>query len=177
MELKELERLINEKIKGREFTKGTFSDLTFEVKGIVQDILKNNKNVYVYDYSGNIVIRRSCCSDRYNQITIKIKKKQLGSEYVRFYGYQMMYAIDKVEIPEYEKFDSIEGFVYYCDKIADDEEKYQKNKAKKFEEELEKLNVDFKKFYDLMQSYRNLNYDAKEELAKKYAGNKYYSYY
>lgn len=176
MKLKDLEKALNEKIEEEQIGKARANDLTYNVRRIVYNLIGNNKEIYVSDYAGNVYIRKSC-SGRTYEITIKIKKKKIGTEYERFYGYVTLYKIDRVEVLESEDFDSIEGFIEYCSKREEEKENYEKSKVKKFESKLSDINIDFKMFYDMMEEYKNLSYDNKQELAKKYAGKEYYRYY
>lgn len=177
MKLKDLEKAINQTIKEKEMGKARASDLVYNVKDIVRDLIGDNKEVYITDYCGVIYIRRSCCSNRYFEIAIKIKKKKIGTEYERFFGYVTLYKIDKVEVQESDNFDSIEGFIEYCDKREEDKLNYEKSKAEKFERQLSDVNIDFKMFYEMMENYKNLSYNEKSNLAHKYGGKKYYMYY
>lgn len=176
MKLKDLEKAINEKIEEEKMGKARSSDLTYNVRRIVYNLIGDNKEIYVSDYAGNVYIRKSC-SGRTYEITIKIKKKKIGTEYERFYGYVTLYKIDKVEVLESEDFDSIEGFIEYCNKREEQKENYEKSKTEKFERQLSDINIDFKMFYEMMENYKNLSYNEKEKLAKKYAGKEYYKYF
>ena len=177
MKLKELERLINEKVEEEQIGNARQYDLTYNVERIVRNLLGDNREIYITDYCGNILIRRSCSSNKYAEITIKIKKKKIGTTYERFYGYVTTYKIDKVIVQEYEDFDSIEGFIEYCNKRDEEKANFETRKVEKFEKKLSDVNIDFKKFFDLMEEYKNINFDCKLNLAKKYAGKDYYKYY
>lgn len=176
MKLKELERLINEKIEEEGNKKGAVRDLAYNVRRIVVKLIGENREIYVSDYNGNVYIRKSC-SGRTFEIEIKIKKKKVGTEYERFYGYVTYYKIDKVEIRESDEFDSIEGFIGYVNKREEEKKNYEENKVNDFEKKLEEKNIDFKEFFDLMEQYKNINFDGRLDLAKKYAGKDYYKYY
>lgn len=176
MKLKDLEKAINEKIEEEKIGKARQSDLTYNVRRIVYNLIGDNKEIYVSDYAGNVYIRKSC-SGRTYEITIKIKKKKIGTEYERFYGYVTLYKIDKVEVLESEDFDSIEGFIEYCNKREEEKENYEKSKTEKFERQLSDINIDFKMFYEMMENYKNLSYNEKSNLARKYGGKDYYKYF
>ena len=176
MKLKELERLINEKIEEEQIGKARAYDLTYNVRRIVSKILEGNKNIYVSDYAGNVFIRKSC-SGRTYEITIKIKKKKIGTEYERFYGYVTLYKIDRVEVLESEDFDSIESFIEYCNEREEEKKNYEESKVENFEKQLCETNISFRKFYDMMEEYKRLNFDGRLDLAKRYTGKDYYKYY
>jgi len=176
MKLKDLERLINEKIEEEGNKKGTVSDLAYNVRIIVNNLIGDNRKIYVSDYNGNVYIRKSC-SGRTYEITIKIKKKKIGTEYERFYGYVTLYKIDKVEVLESEDYDSIESFIEYCEKREEEKKNYEEIKVVKFEKQLCEANISFRKFYDMMEEYKRLNFDGKLDLAKRYTGEDYYKYY
>lgn len=176
MKLKDLEKAINEKIEEEKMGKARSSDLIYNVRRIVYNLIGDNKEIYVSDYAGNVYIRKSC-SGRTYEITIKIKKKKIGTEYEKFYGYVTLYKIDKVEVLESEDFDSIEGFIEYCNKREEEKENYEKSKTEKFEKQLSDINIDFKMFYEMMENYKNLSYNEKINLARKYGGKDYYKYF
>ena len=174
MKLKELENAINEKVK--DIKNSDNYNIVWEVRRIVSDLLKDYKDIlYVGDYKNEINIRISGNCYGY-RIVIKIRKKIVGKDYKSWYS-KTIYKIDKVEVQESDEFDSIEGFIEYCNKREEEKENYEKRKLDKFESKLSDINIDFKMFYDMMEEYRNLSYDNRQELAKKYAGKDYYRYY
>ena len=176
MKLKEVERLINEKIEEEQIGKERAYNLTYDVRRIVSNLIGDDKKLYVSDYAGNVYIRKSC-SGRTYEITIKIKKKKIGTEYEKFYGYVTLYKIDKVEVLESEDYDSIESFIEYCEKREEEKKNYEEIKVVKFEKQLCEANISFRKFYDMMEEYKRLNFDGKLDLAKRYTGEDYYKYY
>ncbi len=177
MELKELEKLINEEIKKEGNEKDRNYNLVWKVRRITDNLLKKyDGKLYVSDYKGQIFIRMSCSANR-TSIIIKIKKKKAEREYQYWCGYTTLYTIDKVEVIGCDDFNSIEEFIAYNNKLEQDRNNYEKAKTKLFEDQLQEKGIDFKEFYNMMEDYKHLSYNEKIELAKKCAGKDYYSYY
>lgn len=178
MKLKDLEKQINEKIEKEGLNQEKLSSwkITDTVRKVVRELLDDNEKIYFYEYKGMIIIKKSCSSSNYGTITIKIKKKIAGKEYTGW-RYQTLYTIKNVEVEGSINYDSIESYIAYYEKMETDKINYENKRMTDFENELSKMNIDFKKFYDMMDEYKHLSYDSKCDLAKKYAGKEYYSYY
>ena len=181
MKIKELEKLINEKIVEKKLNEARYSnyELVDEVRRIVGDLVGNYKDdLNVTDYKGSIVIRKSLSRNSYYAINVKIKKKIVGKRNSCYSWYSCtLYSIVNVSIEENEDYDSLESFIEFHNNLEKEKEEYENNKMKKFESKLSDINIDFKMFYDMMEEYKNLSYDIRQELAKKYGGKDYYKYF
>lgn len=178
MKMKELEKLINEKVieQGLDKQELTSRKIVWEVESIVTKLLKQyEKDLHVYNYNGKVIIKNSYSYNKYDSnITISIKKKVVGTSH-HIWNFDTLYNVVKVEIPVEEDF-TIEEFIQDYKEEQIRKENYKTQKLNDFEKQLKEKNIDFKEFYKMLENYKSLDYDKKKELAKKYAGEKYYNY-
>lgn len=172
MKLKELEKQINDSLN--EVENASASQILRKVELIVFDILKdyeNRRKLYITTYDGAIKITAPYGS--YNTIYIKVRKKLVSKEYVSWYGYKAIYKAVAVELSASDDYDSIEDFIQDAEDTKKRKENAEKADAKKFEKALADANIDFKKFYKLVEQYKGLSFNSKEILSEKHAGNRY----
>lgn len=178
MKMKELEKLINEKIveEGLDKKELTSRNIVWEVESIVSKLLKQyEKQLYVYNYNGKVIIKNAYSYSKFDRnITISIKKKVVGTSQ-HYWNFDTLYNVVKVEIPLEEDF-TIEEFIKDYKEEQIREENYKTQQLNDFEKQLKEKNIEFKDFYKMLEDYKNLDYYKKIEIAKKYSGKEYYNY-
>lgn len=170
MNLKELEKQVNIEILQKELN-GKY-DIMWKSVGNVRDIIDKilkdfftkNTKMYITEYKGNLVIKST---ETREEIIIKLKKKRSKEEYkVGVWTWAYYWAIQEIEIVD-DEFKSLDEFVAKNDEIVAD--RIAENKADKenFEKSLEKFNMNFKEFYEVMKQYNCLSYTDKINYEKE----------
>ena len=180
MKIKDLEKIINERIinEGINNKQYRHRDLVWEIRHIVNELIKGYTRLYATDNAGKIEIRSYDRTSKYSQsIQVKIKSKVVGKDYHYWSGSVNLYQIIKVEISEPYEAETLEEYVNYFINMQKEQLNNEIKACKNFEDKLKEKNIDFKEFYNMMEQYKNLSYSSREDLAKKYAGDKYYSYF
>ena len=73
------------------------------------------------------------------------------------WSYAYYWAIQEIEVVD-DEFKSLDEFVAKNKEIVEDKITEKKENKEKFEKSLEKFNMNFKEFYEVMQEYNNLDY-------------------
>lgn len=161
MNLKELEKQVNIEIlqKGLNENYDIMWKSLGQVKDIINNILKDffteNTKMYITEYKNNLVIKST---ETKEEIVIKIKKKRSKEEYkIGVWSYAYYWAIQEIEVVD-DEFKSLDEFVAKNKEIVEDKITEKKENKEKFEKSLEKFNMNFKEFYEVMQEYNNLDY-------------------
>lgn len=161
MNLKELEKQVNIEIlqKGLNENYDIMWKSLGQVKDIINNILKDffteNTKMYITEYKNNLVIKST---ETKEEIVIKIKKKRSKEEYkIGVWSYAYYWAIQEIEIVD-DEFKSLDEFVAKNKEIVADKITEKKENKEKFEKSLEKFNMNFKEFYEVMQEYNKLDY-------------------
>ena len=170
MNLKELEKQVNIEIlqKGLNENYNIMWKSLGQVKDIINKILKDffteNTKMYITEYKGNLVIKST---ETRNEIVIKVKKKRSKEEYkVGVWTWAYYWAIQEVEIAD-DEIKSLDEFVAKNKEIVADRIAENKADKEKFEKSLEKFNMNFKEFYEVMKEYNNLSYTDKINYEKE----------
>lgn len=161
MNLKELEKQVNIEIlqKGLNENYDIMWKSLGQVKDIINNILKEffteNTKMYITEYKNNLVIKST---ETKEEIVIKIKKKRSKEEYkIGVWSYAYYWAIQEIEVVD-DEFKSLDEFVAKNKEIVEDKITEKKENKEKFEKSLEKFNMNFKEFYEIMKEYNNLDY-------------------
>lgn len=170
MNLKELEKQVNIEIlqKGLNENYDIMWKSLDSVKDIIKNILKDffteNTKMYITEYKNNLVIKST---ETRSEIVIKIKKKRSKEEYkVGVWTWAYYWAIQEVEIAD-DELKSLDEFVAKNREIVADRIAENKADKEKFENSLQKFNMNFKEFYEVMKEYNSLCYEDKINYEKE----------
>lgn len=196
LSFKELERIVNEEgikiLEGwsdnRQEVQSSYQRNIFDaVQKKIYEVLDrygfNRDEIRVSDYSNKLYLSHGYVRSGYGiAITVRKKKDQDRSDWRNTY-----YKFDKIEIEEVTKWDYeakeskvVNTIQEYIDNDIAQKKASQEYKDKKyidFRAKLDESGIDPKTFIELMNEYKNLEYDKKQAMAKEIDPERYYNYY
>lgn len=162
MRIEELKDKILEQIKEQKLdTEPTkASDITYRISGIVTKLINGYERLYTTEENGNVYIR-SWDGGKWFDIKIAVKKKKIGIDY-KDWNYGTNYIVKDIEVAN--EYVSIEEFIEKVREYKENCNKYYQDKKNELLSSLEKVNLTFKDFIELINTYESLDYTTKCEL-------------